>query len=67
MKKEKMKTVYLLRVRINDNSEWSTASYYKSKRRRDKDAIISHIIGGFRTYCSQENKTLSEIKAIDFN
>lgn len=48
------KTVYCLRVRPDDNSDWSEPEYFDSRKERDKVAAKSRILGGIRTHSYQE-------------
>lgn len=59
-----MKTVYCLRIRVDDNSEWSEADYYRTRKARDECASVNRIIGGFRTHSFEEKKTPEEAEAL---
>lgn len=58
---QKLKTVYALRVRPDDNSAWSEPEYYRTKRERDRIAAQNRVLGGIRTHSYQEKKTPEEI------
>lgn len=60
-----MKTVYCLRIRPDDNSEWSEATYYRTRKSRDRDGSMNRIMGGMRTHSFEEKKTPEEISALD--
>ena len=60
----KKKTVYGLKLRLNDNEGWCCPSWFKTKKQRDTAASFNRIIGGIRTYSFDEKKTLEEIAAI---
>lgn len=49
-----MKTVYCLRIRPDDESDWSNPTYYQKRRNRDHDASFNRIIGGIRTHSYEE-------------
>jgi hypothetical protein len=50
----KRKTVYFLRIRPDDQSEWSEPTAYGTKRTRDIDERHNRILGGFRTHSYEE-------------
>lgn len=52
--KSKTKTVYLLRVRDDDQSSWGEPSTYRTRKERDKTAAYCRIIGGLRTHSYEE-------------
>lgn len=49
-KPKRLKKVYCLRVRPDDNAEWSEPDVYTSKRQRDDDERVTRIVGGYRTH-----------------
>jgi len=55
------KTLYGLKIRMNDNDQWFETSWFKNKRERDKLASFNRIIGGIRTHSFEEKKTLQQI------
>lgn len=59
-----MKTVYCLRIRPDDKSDWGEPQYYRLKSKRDTDAAFVRIIGGMRTFSYQEKKTDEEAKLL---
>lgn len=59
--KPKLKTVYALRVRPDDESPWSEPFYFRTRRQRDRDASLNRVIGGIRTHSYEEKKTPEEI------
>ncbi len=59
-----MKTVYCLRIRPDDNLEWSETDYYRRRKERDEAASVNRIIGGFRTHSFEEKKSSEEIGAL---
>ena len=63
----KNKTIYGLKVRPDDNSNWSETGYFKSKIKRDNTASVNRIIAGFRTHSTEEKKTTEEIAQMDFD
>lgn len=63
---EKKKTVYCLRLRLDDSEPWSDPYYYRTKARRDKIGAMNRIIGGIRTHSYQERMPLSEIEQLWF-
>lgn len=64
--KQRLKTVYVLRIRPDDNAEWSESSFYKSRKKRDRDGSMNRIMGGMRTHSYDEKKTAEELDAIEF-
>lgn len=56
-----MKTVYVLRIRPDDNSEWGEPEYYRTRRERDRTAYVNRIIGGIRTHSYEEKKAPKQI------
>lgn len=59
-----MKTVYVLRIRPDDNSEWGEPEYYRSRKERDRTASVNRIIGGIRTHSYEEKKTVEEAASL---
>lgn len=59
-----MKTVYCLRVRLDDQSEWSEPEYYKTRRERDRTGATNRILGGIRTHSFEEKKTPEQISEL---
>lgn len=59
-----MKTVYVLRVRLNDESPWGEPEYYRTRKERDHVAAQNRVLGGIRTHSYQEKKTLEEIEEL---
>lgn len=59
-----MKTIYCLRVRPDDNSEWSEPEYYQTRQERDRNASVNRILGGIRTHSYEEKKTRAEIEEL---
>lgn len=57
----KMKTVYVLRVRPDDESHWSEPEYYRTRKERDRVAAQNRAFGGIRTHSYEEKKTPEEI------
>jgi hypothetical protein len=49
-KRKKRRKVYCLRVRPDDQSEWSEASEYSTQKARDSDAYHARILAGYRTH-----------------
>lgn len=64
IQKQKMKTVFAIRIRATDNDEWSQPSYFKTKAQRDKAGSMNRIICGFRTHSFDEKKTLEEVEEL---
>ena len=60
--KIKKKTVYVLRMRINESEAWGEPIYYTSKRQRDKNASFNRILLGMRTHSYKEKMPLDEIE-----
>ena len=56
----KTKTVYCLRMRPDDNSNWSEPEYYKTRKRRDNAASYCRCLGGFRTHSYEEKLPIEE-------
>ncbi len=61
-----MKTVYCLRVRINDKEEWSDKECYRTRKQRDTSASVARIIGGMRTHSFEENISAKALEEIEF-
>lgn len=61
-----MKTVYVLRVRPDDDSSWSEPQYYLRRKERDKTARMNRVLGGIRTHSYEEKKTTEEIITMEF-
>lgn len=59
-----MKTVYCLRIRPNDQSEWSEPTYYEKRKFRDLDEKFNRCLGGIRTHSYEEQKTAEEATAL---
>lgn len=59
-----MKTVYVLKVRPDDDSPWSDPEYYRTRKERDRVASMNRILGGIRTHSFEEKKTLEEIEEL---
>lgn len=49
-KPKRLKKVYCLRIRPDDDAEWSEPEVYTSRKRRDEDAAGARIIAGYRTH-----------------
>lgn len=62
--KPKLKTVYCLRVRMDDESHWGEPEYYRTKRERDRVASMNRVLGGIRTHSFQERKPTEEVERI---
>lgn len=56
-----MRTVYVLRVRPDDDSPWSEPAYYRTRKQRDRNASMNRVLGGIRTHSYEEKKTPEEI------
>lgn len=50
----KTKTIYLLRIRENDQSEWGEPANYPTRRERDQVAAQCRAWGGLRTWSYDE-------------
>lgn len=61
---EQLKTVYVLRVRPDDNSPWSEPAYYRTCRQRKDDEQINRCLLGVRTHSYEEKKTPEEIEEL---
>lgn len=59
-----MKTVYVLRVRSNDDEPWGPSEYYQRRKDRDEAASTNRILGGIRTHSYKEKKTPEEIEQL---
>lgn len=59
-----LKTVYVLRVRPDDDSHWSEPTYYRKRKERDRDRSINRVLGGIRTHSYEEKKTPEEINQL---
>jgi len=49
-----MKTLYCLRIRIDDASPWGKTKFFSTRTERDRIASFNRIIGGLRTYSFEE-------------
>lgn len=58
------KTVYCLRSRLDDASEWGEPEYYSTRKKRDRVSAMARIIGGARIHSYEEKKTPDEIAEI---
>lgn len=56
-----MRSVFGLRIRPDDKSEWSEAEYYQTRKERDRDERMNRCLAGFRTHAWSENRTEDEI------
>lgn len=56
-----MKTVYVLRTRLNDNLPWSEPEYYRKRKERDEAERVNRVLGGIRTHSYEEKRTPEEI------
>jgi len=59
-----MKTVYVLRVRLDDDSPWGEPEYYRRRKERNEAERLSRCLGGMRTHSYEEKKTLEEIEEL---
>lgn len=59
-----MKTVYALRIRMDDKDPWSEPDYFRTRKQRDRAASTNRIIGGIRTHSYEEKKTPEELAAL---
>jgi hypothetical protein len=59
-----MKTVYILRIRPDDDSSWGEPEYYRTRRERDKTEGMNRVLGGIRTHSYEEKKTPEEIEQL---
>ena len=57
----KTKTIYALRIRDNDASDWGEPDYYPTKKARDTAEQYCRIIGGIRTYSYEERVSQDEL------
>lgn len=55
------KTVYVLRVRPDDDSPWGEPEYYRRRKERDELERLNRCLGGIRTHSYEEKKTPEEI------
>jgi hypothetical protein len=62
--KPKYKTVYGLRIRTNDNEDWSEPEYFKTRKQRDNAEKYARILAGFRTWRIEQKKTIEEIEEL---
>lgn len=56
-----LKTVYVLRVRPDDDSQWGEPEYYSRRKDRDEAERLNRCLGGIRTHSYNEKKTSEEI------
>lgn len=47
---------FMLRIRLDDQSEWGPPEAYRTRKSRDKVAAFNRIIGGLRTHSWTESK-----------
>lgn len=59
-----MKTVYVLRVRPDDDSPWGDPEYYRTRKERNETERLNRVLGGIRTHSYEEKKTPEEIEAL---
>ena len=62
--KVKMKTVYVLKVKPDDDSPWSDPGYYRTRKERDETASMNRVLGGIRTYSYKEKKPVEEVEEL---
>jgi hypothetical protein len=62
--KEKMKTVYVLRIRFDESEPWGEPEYYQKRKERDDLERMNRCLGGIRTHSYEEKKTLEEIEQL---
>ena len=58
------KTVYFLRTRLTDDSEWGPPEAFASKRERDEAGSYARILGGLRTHSYEEKMTPDEAEEV---
>jgi hypothetical protein len=60
MKIPKQKTVYVLRIHLDESKEWGKPIYYNYRVKRNEAASLNRIIGGLRTWSYQERMDASK-------
>ena len=55
-RRQRRRTVYMLRVRFTDPDEWSEPGEYTTRKERDYNAALNRIIGGIRTWSYEESR-----------
>ena len=58
--KTKKKTVYLLRVRENDNAQWSEPTAFTTRLKRDNAAMYHRALLGMRTHSYEEKVAVEQ-------
>lgn len=64
LKGVRMKTIYCLRIRMDESQPWGETEYYRTRKERDQTAAINRIIGGIRTHSFEEKQSREEIDAL---
>lgn len=59
-----MKTVYVLRVRPDDDSPWGNPEYYRTRKERDTLAAQMRAWAGMRTHSYEEKKPREDVEAL---
>jgi hypothetical protein len=59
-----MKTVYALVTRFGDSLPWSPATFFRTRKQRDKCEMQCRIIAGLRTHKYEEKKTAEEAEEL---
>lgn len=52
-----MKTVYCLRIRLDESRPWGETGYYRTRKERDNCERVNRCLGGIRTHSFQEKVT----------
>lgn len=60
MEKVKMKKIYGIRTRLDDDQPWSDPVYYLTKKTRDKIGSMNRVLAGIRTHSFEEKVTETE-------
>ena len=60
----KKKTVYVLRIRLDESQEWGQPIYYISRVNRNEAASTNRIIGGLRTWSYEEKMDASKVMEV---
>lgn len=56
-----MKTVYCLKIRVDESQPWGPASYFRKRKDRDEAEMMNRCLGLFRTHSYEEKKPREEI------
>lgn len=63
--KGKLRTVYCLRIRGDDQELWGQPTRYFSRKERNNDEKMCRIIGGMRTHSYDERRQVDDVPEVE--